>query len=65
MFQQQNLTVQKVYEYVTAQSNKLKLRAVVPDIPVQPSIVIEWQEEPEAKERFLEYKRIYGRRRYA
>jgi hypothetical protein len=64
VMKQQPLTVTTVFDYITEQSNKRKLRSIVQDIPIQPQIILQEQCEPSAKERFLEYKRIYGRRRY-
>lgn len=61
----QHQTTSEVYNYVSCQTNKRKLRTVVPDFEVDPLITLQPQCEPSPKDRFLEYKRMYGRRRYS
>jgi hypothetical protein len=64
VMQQQALTTTTVFDYITSQVNKRKLRLVFPDIEGVPTIRVDPLPEPSARDRFLEYKRIYGRRRY-
>ena len=62
--QQQALTTSSVFSYISEMVNKRRLRLVLPDIEGDPTIAIDLQSELSARDRFLEYKRIYRRRRY-
>ena len=48
---------------IKALGDKKKLRSLVPNPDILPTLQLPIQPEPTARQRYLEYKRIYGRRR--
>ena len=63
VMQRQEQTCTMVFDYLNAQTDKRFLRTLVPTSSSIPSIQLPTQHEPTAKDRYLEYKRIYARRR--
>ena len=63
MMQQQAATTDLIYDYIQSLGDKKKLRSLVPLPELHPTLQLPTEPEPSAKQRYLEYKRIYGRRR--